>query len=89
MGSCTTIVVVTHDMRLVRERAKRVIAMSGGRVAYDGSSAAFFFERAVLEDADIELTPLSELAELLAARDGLTPIELPNTVDGMVELLAR
>lgn len=84
----TTIVVVTHDMRLVRERAKRVVAMSGGRIAYDGPSAAFFFEDEVLAGADIELTPVSELAALIARRDGLAPTQLPITVDGMVELLA-
>lgn len=84
----TTIVVVTHDMRLVRERAKRVIAMSGGRVAYDGPSADFFFEADVLAGADIELTPVSELATLIARRDGVSPTSLPITVDGMVQLLA-
>jgi energy-coupling factor transporter ATP-binding protein EcfA2 len=84
----TTIVVVTHDMRLVRERAKRVVAMSGGKVAYDGPSAQFFFESDVLESADIELTPVSELAALLARRDGFAATQLPVTVDGMVELLA-
>jgi energy-coupling factor transporter ATP-binding protein EcfA2 len=84
----TTILVVTHDMRLVRERAKRVVAMSGGRIAYDGPSTEFFFESAVLQGADIELTPVSELAALIAHRDGMPPTELPITVDGMVELLA-
>ena len=84
----TTIVVVTHDMRLVRERAKRVVAMSGGRIAYDGPSTEFFFESDVLESADIELTPVSELAALLARRDGVAATALPITVDGMVELLA-
>ena len=84
----TTIVVVTHDMRLVRERSKRVIAMSGGRIAYDGPSAEFFFESDVLAGADIELTPVSELAALLARRDGIPATALPLTVDGMVDLLA-
>ena len=84
----TTIVVVTHDMRLVRERAKRVVAMSGGGIAYDGPSAEFFFEGAILEGADIELTPVSELATLIARRDGFAPTQLPVTVGGMVDLLA-
>jgi energy-coupling factor transporter ATP-binding protein EcfA2 len=84
----TTIVVVTHDMRLVRERAKRVVAMSGGRIAYDGPTSEFFFESDVLAGADIELTPVSELAALIAERDGIAATGLPITVDGMVELLA-
>src|SRR5690606_38359096 len=84
----TTSVVVTHDMRLVRERAKRVVAMSGGRIAYDGPTSEFFFESDVLAGADIELTPVSELAALIAERDGIAATGLPITVDGMVELLA-
>jgi len=84
----TTIVAVTHDMRLVRERARRVVAMSGGRIAYDGPTSEFFFEHDVLASADIELTPVSELAAIIAERDGIAANRLPITVEGMVDLLA-
>jgi len=88
-ASGTTIVVVTHDMRLVRERSKRVIAMSAGQVAYDGPSSEFFFQADVLTEADIELTPLSEIATMLAERVGITASDMPLTVDGMAALLAE
>ena len=86
-ASGTTIVVVTHDMRLVRERAQRVVAMSGGGIAYDGPSSDFFFQGQVLADADIELTPLSEFASLIAPQLGVDAHAMPRTVSGMGELL--
>ncbi|MGP3534105.1 ABC transporter ATP-binding protein [Microbacterium sp. RD1] len=83
----TTVVAVTHDMRLVRERAQRVVAMSHGRIAYDGPSADFFFQDEVLREADIERTPLSEIATFVAERLGVPPAVLPRTVDGMAGVL--
>lgn len=83
----TTIVVVTHDMRLVRERAQRVVAMSQGGIAYDGPSSDFFFQGQVLADADIELTPLSEFAALVADQLGVDAHTMPRTVSAMGELL--
>ncbi|WP_455284136.1 ABC transporter ATP-binding protein, partial [[Eubacterium] cellulosolvens] len=32
-----TVIVITHNMRLVAEHCKRVIVMSGGRILYDGA----------------------------------------------------
>lgn len=83
----TTVVTVTHDMRLVRERAHRVVAMSHGAIAYDGPSAEFFFQDAVLAEADIERTPLSDIALFVGARVGIAPSSLPRTVAGMGEVL--
>ena len=83
----TTIVVVTHDMRLVRERSRRVIAMSGGGVAYDGPSSEFFFQSEILDEADIELTALSEIAARLAPTVGRAAKRMPVTLAGMRELL--
>ncbi|RLE80807.1 MAG: hypothetical protein DRJ51_05120 [Thermoprotei archaeon] len=50
-----TIVVITHDMRLVAEYAKRVLVMSKGKIIADGSVRSVL---ARLEDLDVSaLTP--------------------------------
>ncbi len=38
----TTVIAITHDMTLVAEYAKQVIAMAGGKVIYSGSTRDFF-----------------------------------------------
>jgi energy-coupling factor transport system ATP-binding protein len=49
----TTILVITHDMTLVSEHTKRVIAMHNGVVLYDGSTRGFFSNEELLDKADI------------------------------------
>jgi energy-coupling factor transport system ATP-binding protein len=49
----TTILVITHDMTLVSEHAKRVIVMNEGAVLYDGSTRGFFSDKELLDKAGI------------------------------------
>lgn len=54
----TTVVVITHDMTLVSEHTKRVIAMYHGGVIYDGLTRGFFSDQELLDKAAI-IPPLA------------------------------
>lgn len=53
----TTIIVITHDMRLVSEHADSVIAMSSQRAVFTGSPADFFASE-MLDQLDLVSPPL-------------------------------
>jgi energy-coupling factor transport system ATP-binding protein len=67
-----TIVLVTHDMRLVAEHAKRAVVLVGGRVAFDGDTRELFRQRAVLSQAQLKLPRITHLANRLSA-EGMPP----------------
>jgi energy-coupling factor transport system ATP-binding protein len=83
------IVTITHDMRLVAERAQRAIAMSDGQVIFDGPPAALFADESLLRRAHLRPPPLFELGQRL----GLPApwLRVSEVVDalGARELLAR
>ncbi|MEM3061496.1 MAG: energy-coupling factor transporter ATPase [Candidatus Bathyarchaeia archaeon] len=58
----TTIVMITHDMRLVTEYASRVIAMKDGRLVYDGELRKFFSDFDLLKDLQLEPPPVIRLS---------------------------
>lgn len=58
----TTIVMITHDMRLVTEYASRVIAMKDGRLVYDGDPRKFFINFELLKDLQLEPPPVIRLS---------------------------
>lgn len=45
------VLIITHDMRLVRRYARRTVVLIEGRVAYNGSPGALFEQPALLERA--------------------------------------
>jgi energy-coupling factor transport system ATP-binding protein len=52
------IVAITHDMRLVAERAERVIALAMGEIVFDGSPRQLFTDADVLHRARLRPPPL-------------------------------
>lgn len=50
----STIVLITHDMKLVADYATRVVAMHEGAVAFDGSPRQLFADRELLEKVNLE-----------------------------------
>lgn len=85
----TTVVAITHDMRLVRERASRVIAMSEGSIIFDGQPTAFFLQPEAMRDSDVEPPALSVIAAGIARQAGLDPRELPVALDDLVAHVTR
>jgi len=60
-----TLVAVSHDMRLVAERAQRVLVLVDGALAFDGPPARLFADAALLDRARLVPPPLWELSQRL------------------------
>ena len=60
-----TVILITHDMRLVAERASRAVVLAGGRVDFDGTPAALFGRREVMARARLAVPPVVRLAQRL------------------------
>jgi energy-coupling factor transport system ATP-binding protein len=84
----TTVVIVTHDMRLLATCADHVLLLAGGRVAYEGPVAPLLEDDALLEAGQLLRPPLLELARrldpsappdpALAALDAWLPAAAPS-----------
>ncbi len=80
----TTVVMITHDMRLVAEWADRTVAMIAGTVAFDGPPAGLFSQSRLLQDSSLLPPPIFEVSRILAER---YPLRIPAptlSVDGLV-----
>jgi energy-coupling factor transport system ATP-binding protein len=62
-----TIILITHDMRLVAEHAQRAIVMLDGRVRFDGAPAELFGRPELVHEARLVTPPVVRLAQRLAA----------------------
>lgn len=67
-GQGKTIIMITHDMRLVAEHARKVAVMLDGSVQFFGEPAALFAQTELLAAAHLNLPPLARLAALLSTR---------------------
>ncbi|MFN8635550.1 MAG: ABC transporter ATP-binding protein [Chloroflexota bacterium] len=59
------VLVVSHDMRLVAERARRVLVLVDGALAFDGPPSDLFADRDLLARAHLVEPPLWELSRRL------------------------
>lgn len=75
-----TVILITHDVRLIAEHAGRVIVMHTGRVLFDGTPAALFGRRKVLTAARLTVPPVVRLAQRLA------PFGVPSSIRTVAEL---
>ena len=81
----TTVVMITHDMRLVAEWADRTVAMIAGIVAFDGPPAGLFSQSRLLQDSSLLPPPIFEVSRILTER---YPVRIPAptlSVDGLVQ----
>lgn len=62
------VVMITHDMRLVQEYARRVVVMCEGQVMYDGEPAMLFENDKILASANLCPTVLQELLREIQGR---------------------
>jgi energy-coupling factor transporter ATP-binding protein EcfA2 len=67
-----TVILITHDMRLVAECASRAVVLAGGRVDFDDTPRALFDHRSILARARLAMPPVVRLAQRMAAQ-GLAP----------------
>jgi energy-coupling factor transport system ATP-binding protein len=75
-----TIILITHDMKLVAEHAKRVVVMAQGRILLDSDPRGAFSDHELLRQSNLEPPAVTQLAHRLAAydipRDIISPEEL-------------
>lgn len=67
-----TVVLITHDMRLVAEYTARSVVLSGGQVLFDGPTRELFRRGDVLAQAQLALPAVTRLARRLRAA-GMPP----------------
>jgi energy-coupling factor transport system ATP-binding protein len=65
----TTILMITHDVRLVAQWADRAMVLQSGEIAYDGPPIGLFGDTGLLQSAGLLPPPIHEVSRLLAARN--------------------
>ena len=87
----TTVIMVCHDIEVVADYARRVIAMTAGQVVADGETFAVLRNRDVLARTHL-LPPQVVDVALRLAEDGAvetaSPVALADTLDEMADALA-
>ncbi len=69
----TTIVCISHDMRLIADVADRLVVLDGGRIAVDATPRAVFADRAAMDRASLAPPQITRLALALGAGSGAWP----------------
>lgn len=92
LNACgTTVIMVCHDMEVVADYAKRVIAMTAGQVVADGETFTVLRDRDVLARTHL-LPPQMVNVSLRLVEDGVvaaaSPVALADTLDEMTDALA-
>ncbi len=82
----TTVILITHEMRLVAEHSERVVVMDGGRVSLDCRTRVAFSELEVLRDSGLVPPVPVQLAHRLRGL-GVSPDVL--TVEELADEVAR
>lgn len=82
-----TVIVITHNMRLVAEHCKRVIIISGGRILYDGPVREAFSKEEILKEAFLSAPQITRFArEVLGIGHAE---ELPLTIEETLAMLGQ
>jgi energy-coupling factor transport system ATP-binding protein len=66
-----TIIIITHDMQIVAEYARRTVVMAQGRVLADGPTREVLTDQGVLAQAFLKAPQITRLAQNLNGRFGL------------------
>ncbi|MBU7045365.1 MAG: energy-coupling factor ABC transporter ATP-binding protein [Theionarchaea archaeon] len=71
-----TVILVTHDMRLVAEMAHRIIILKEGKIVKDGNPHTIFSDLDLLEENNLEQPQIVRLSQMLGCGTCLTVAEL-------------
>ena len=85
----TTILMITHDVRLVAEWADRAMVISGGRLLFDGSPLQMFSNPALLGEAGLLVPPVFEIGRALADATPGSPIAPTLSVADLISAIAE
>jgi energy-coupling factor transport system ATP-binding protein len=75
-----TVILITHDVRLMAERGQRIVILLKGNVWFDGAASELFAHRDVMRAAQLTAPPIVRLAQRLA------PFGIPRTIRTAAEL---
>ena len=73
----TTILMITHDVRLVAQWADRALVLRSGEIAFDGAPIELFADADLLRSAGLLAPPIHEVSRQFAARNpdrGIRPV---------------
>jgi energy-coupling factor transport system ATP-binding protein len=85
----TTILMITHDVRLVAEWADRALVISGGRLLFDGDPAAMFANDRLIADAGLLTPPIYEISKALAAEHPDSPLQPTLSLQELADSIGR
>ena len=84
----TTVLMITHDVRLVAEWAERVLILGQGSLLYDGPPHAMFADTALLSEAGLLPPPVFEISRALADAYPASPIRRTLSLSDLVSSIA-
>jgi energy-coupling factor transporter ATP-binding protein EcfA2 len=85
----TTILMITHDVRLIAEWAARALVISDGRLLFDGNPEAMFADAGLIAEAGLLTPPVYEISNALAARHPGSLLRPTLSVPGLADTIGR
>jgi energy-coupling factor transport system ATP-binding protein len=84
----TTVLMITHDVRLVADWADRAIVLSRGRLLFDGLPQDMFGDDALLGESGLLTPPIYAISRELAAAHPTGAVRPTLSVDALVTAIA-
>lgn len=81
-----TVILVTHDMKLVAEMANRIVVLREGKIVADGLPRQIFSDTTLLHENLLEEPQITKLSQMIGYGTCLTVSELLNAVGADVEV---
>jgi energy-coupling factor transport system ATP-binding protein len=83
-----SVVLITHDMRLVGERAERMVLLRAGEVVADGPTRTVMRDAGLLASAGLRQPPVTRLAAALAPAGMPLALDVPEFCAAFLDALA-
>lgn len=85
----TTVLMITHDVRLVAEWSDRALVLSRGRLLFDGTPDAMFADDTLLKESGLLTPPVFEISRGIAAAHPAGPVSPTLSVPALVAAIAQ
>jgi energy-coupling factor transport system ATP-binding protein len=85
----TTVLMITHDVRLVAEWAQRALVLSRGRLLFDGAPADMFADPVLLAQSGLLTPPVFAISKAIAGAHPFGPVKPTISVSALVEAIAE
>lgn len=84
-----SVIIITHDMNVVANYAKRCIVLDEGQVVYDGNKREMFENYEFLKKHNLDLPDISKIANSLKNKGLITFKQLPLTKNELFKVITR